>query len=91
VPKLGRDDYVVYPNARHVVVVSRNQFYSVNVLNEDQRPYQENQIRTALQHISQRSPSSLASYSHPPCGVLTTGSYLNVYYVCRCLCVCVTV
>eukprot|EP00013_Stygamoeba_regulata_P012864 CAMPEP_0177675616 /NCGR_PEP_ID=MMETSP0447-20121125/27303_1 /TAXON_ID=0 /ORGANISM="Stygamoeba regulata, Strain BSH-02190019" /LENGTH=504 /DNA_ID=CAMNT_0019184029 /DNA_START=928 /DNA_END=2438 /DNA_ORIENTATION=- len=72
IPKLGRDAYVVYPNSRHVVVISRNQFYTVDVLDENNTPYQENQIRAAFHLISRRAPSSLASYSHPPCGVLTT-------------------
>jgi hypothetical protein len=46
-----RDKFVIYPNARHVAVLSGGQFYKVYVLDESGKPLPESQIVDSLLDI----------------------------------------
>ena len=77
IPHTGRDEIKTFEQSRHIVVICRNQFFSVTVLEEDgMQPLPQATLNRALQEIKRiaadyESLDPQSSWKYPV-GVLTT-------------------
>ncbi|KAL3268433.1 hypothetical protein HHI36_007544 [Cryptolaemus montrouzieri] len=81
VPKVGCDEIVHYQGTKHIIVIVRNNIFSLQVLNDDDKPLSYNQLMTRLEEIVQESHSKGTSF-----GILTShkrdkwaGIYKHMY------------
>ncbi|KAL6040289.1 carnitine O-acetyltransferase yat1 [Balamuthia mandrillaris] len=69
IPVPGRDALRSYPSSRHIVVLSNNHFYKVDILDVNGQPISQASIASQLNHIA----SSSTKPTHA-LGVLTAGN-----------------
>eukprot|EP01114_Cavostelium_apophysatum_P012374 TRINITY_DN2756_c0_g1_i3.p1 TRINITY_DN2756_c0_g1~~TRINITY_DN2756_c0_g1_i3.p1 ORF type:complete len:650 (-),score=175.26 TRINITY_DN2756_c0_g1_i3:34-1983(-) len=68
IPKWRRDQIATYPDSRHMIVMSKNQFFAVDVLDASGNVIPEADIQANLSHILKQTAST---QNEPPVGVLT--------------------
>jgi len=70
IPNFKRDYLTYTPNSNHIIVISKNQFFELCVLNENGEPIPENEIQSNLYSILKES--STTNHLEPDIGIFTT-------------------